>query len=81
MSCYRTTLLPIRRVDQELTLIVTRKSGDISFTFINKENNEEQVLENPKDGTYKFALTKGNTYRFIIKAKSASGSYKIYRKK
>ena len=83
MSCYRKTIFGIikRRYDEVLTLTTSINKGEITFEFTDLNTGKITTINQSFEGEKEFPMTKDHKCQLLIKAKGASGFYKIYRKK
>lgn len=69
-----------KKYDGSIILKVTNNGGEISFTFIDLESNQETKLDNPVTGEYTVPIKANNKIKLLIKSSKANGSYKISKK-
>lgn len=69
-----------KKYDGSIILNVTNNGGEISFTFIDLESNQETKLDNPVTGEYTVPIKANSKIKLLIKSSKAVGSYKISKK-
>lgn len=69
-----------KKYDGSIILKVTNNGGEISFTFIDLESNQETKFDNPVTGEYTVPIKANNKIKLLIKSSKANGSYKISKK-
>ena len=67
--------------ENNLEVDLRHDSGEMSFTLVDKDTNEEKAVSNPETGIINFPLVNGHKYSFVVHTSKACGGYKIRIKK
>ena len=66
-----------KNYDRELVINLVNNSGTFLIELENLSTKEKEILDNPATGKYRLLLKKDISYSFVIRLRSAIGSYVI----